>query len=162
MAKKKKPTVGRPTDLTEELFEKIKQGILDGLTLRDLAKHCKMSEGTLYQWHSGNYSNLADKIEGWKRDRKLMLAERNIEEMLQMSIKNTGSTPTGDTFEYDDTGKLRVKADISKFVAETLGKETYTKRSEVTGKNGGAIETKDVTDEDRKKIDKLLEAEGLT
>jgi len=161
MPKKRKPGAGRPTELTDELVKKIKQGVLDGLNLKEIAKQSKINEGTLYVWHSANYLNIADKVEGWKRDRKLMLATQNLEEMLQMSIKNTGATPTGDTFEYDDTGKLRVKADMTKFTLQTLGKETYSTRTELTGRDGGAIETKDVSDEQKNEIDNLLKTEGL-
>lgn len=116
---------GRPTDLTEEMFDKIKQSILDGNDLRKTANIIGKSEDVLYQWHSKNYSGLADKIEGWKRDRKLMLANRNIEAILCLGISDKETT--------------KVVADMSKFVAETLGKDTYSKRSELTGANGGNI-----------------------
>ena len=36
----------------------------------------------------------------------------------------------------EDKETLRVVADMSKFVAETLGKDNYAKRNEQTGKNG--------------------------
>jgi len=35
-----------------------------------------------------------------------------------------------------DTSLLKVQADVSKFVAETVGKNKYSKRTEVTGKDG--------------------------
>lgn len=118
---------GRNTILTDELLRKIKESILAGNDLKTTASICGIVESTFYTWHSDNYLTLADKIEGWKRDRKLMLAEKNIEEILQM--------------DKSDKDKLKVISDISKFVSETLGKETYSKRSELTGKNGEAIST---------------------
>lgn len=58
-------------------------------------------------------------------------AERNIKEFLEMEITNTGVTKDGkEIYEYDDTGKLKVKADISKFVAERLGKMKWSQRYE--------------------------------
>lgn len=113
---------GRPTILDEELFKRIKQSILDGNDLRETAKVCEINEGTLYVWHSDNYLNIKDKVEGWKRDRKLMLADKNIEKILQL--------PT------EDKDFVRTVADMSKFVKETLDKENYSKRNEFTGKNG--------------------------
>ena len=106
---------GRNTILDEELFRKIKQSILNGNDLRETAKVCEIQESTLYCWSSDNYLNLADKIEGWKRDRKLMLAEKNIEAILTLGIS--------------DKESLKTVADTSKFVAETLGKKNYSKRS---------------------------------
>ena len=106
--------VGRKTNLDKELVRKIKQSILDGNDLRNTAKICEIPESTLYTWHSDNYLNIADKIEGWKRDRKLMLAESNIESILTLGIS--------------DKDSLKTVADISKFVSETLGKKNYSKQ----------------------------------
>lgn len=153
--------VGRPTILDEEMFRKIKQSILDGKTLRDLAKDNEINEGTLYEWHSNNYLNLADKIEGWRRDRKLMLAEKNIEEILGMTTLNTLTRSNGEVYEATDTAILRVKADISKFVSETLGKDYYSKRSELTGKNGDALKV-DVTKASDEDLIKLVSGENTS
>lgn len=114
--------VGRPTDLTDELVKKIKQYILEGKNLKETARACEIDEQKLYQWNSDNYLKLGDKIEGWKRDRKLMLAEQNLEAIMSLGIS--------------DKETIRVVADTSKFVAETLGKDNYSKRSEMTGKDG--------------------------
>jgi len=116
------PEVGRPTELTEELFKKIKQSILDGNDLRTTARVCEINEGTFYVWHSDNYLNIKDKIEGWKRDRKLMLADNNLDAILALGIS--------------DRQSLKVVADITKFVKETLDKDNYSKRNELTGKDG--------------------------
>lgn len=114
---------GRPTELTEELFKKIKQSILNGNDLRETAKVCKINEGTFYVWHSDNYLKLADKIEGWKRDRKLMLADKNIDSILELGIS--------------DKQVLKVVADMSKFVKETLDKKNYSKQLNTDLTSGG-------------------------
>lgn len=147
------PVHDPPTDLTDEVLDKIKEAILDGKTLRDIAVIINKSEDVVYQWHSKNYLKLADKIEGWRRDRKLMLAEKNIEEFLQMDTSNTGATKSGEIYDYTDAGLVRVKADISKFVSETLGKEVYSKRSEVSGPNGTPLIP---SKESREKADKAI------
>ena len=114
---------GRPSELTEELFDKIKQSILDGNDLRKTAEVCEINEGTLYQWHSKNYSNLTDKVEGWRRDRKLMLAERNLESILCLGVS--------------DKDSLKVVSDMTKFTLETLAKKDYSKRTETDLTSGG-------------------------
>lgn len=122
------PEAGRPTDLTKEMFANIKQCILDGNTLRDTAKLCEIPESTLYTWHSDNYLNLADKVEGWRRDRKLLLAERNLEDDMMLDATEL------------EARKVRQKA--SMFVAETLGKDKgYSKRNELTGADGKDLPT---------------------
>jgi len=105
-----------------EMLRKIKQSILDGNDIKTTANVCGIPESSLYTWTSSNYLNISDKIEGWKRDRKLMLADRNIEAILALGIS--------------DDKALKVVADMSKFVKETLDKENYSKRSEMTGKGG--------------------------
>lgn len=114
--------VGRPTALDNDLLRKIKQSILDGNDLKKTANVCEIPESTLYTWHSDNYLTLADKIEGWRRDRKLMLANENIVKILQLDI--------------NDKDFVKTVSDMSKFVAETLDKKNYSKRTENTGADG--------------------------
>lgn len=127
---------GRPTDLTEAVFRQIERAVLEGKNLKEIASITEIPVTTLYTWSSDNYLNLRDKIEVWKLDRKLMLANKNIAKFLTMSSKNTGVTKKGDIFEFNDPRLLKIKADASFFVAETLGKKNYSKRSELTGADG--------------------------
>lgn len=129
---------GRPTELTEEVMRKIKQGILDGLMLKEIAQQSQINEKTLYDWTGRNYQNLADLVEGWKRDRKLLLADKNIEAILQLP-----------TYDKDF---VRTVADMSKFVKETLDKTNYSKRTETTGEGGGPIKVESVSDAELKKF----------
>lgn len=46
-----------------------------------------------------------------------------------------------------DTALLRTQTDVAKFIAERLGKEHYSSRQEVTGKDGEALNDKEVTEE---------------
>lgn len=113
---------GRPTDLTESLFREIKKSIIDGNDLRTTAKVCEIPESTLYTWHSDNYLNIRDKVEGWKRDRLIKLAEQNIDAIMCLGV--------------NDKDTVKVVQDTSKFVLETLKKEQYSKRTEQTGADG--------------------------
>ena len=123
--------VGAKTKLTDELFKEIKRSILDGNDLKETAKICEINEGTFYVWHSNNYLNLADKIDGWKRDRKLMLADITSDTIQTLPV-------------FDDNGKLdkellKIKQKEAEFIRETLGKQHYSKRSELTGKDGKSL-----------------------
>lgn len=59
-----------------------------------------------------------------------------------------------------DTDK-RIQADTAKFVAERLRKEKWSSRTEHTGAGGGAIEHR-LNDEDKKKLDALLDGNDIT
>jgi hypothetical protein len=73
--------------------------------------------------------------------RKVQKAEQNLDEFLDIDIKNQGVTKDGKgVYEYDDVGKLRVKADITKFVAERLKKDKYSIRQEHTGAEGEPLQ----------------------
>ena len=115
--------VGRPTDLTDELIKQIKQSILDGNDLKTTAKVCGINEGTLYVWHSDNYLNIADKVLSWKHERMLKLAEGNLSDIMSLGIS--------------DKDSLKVVADVSKFVSETLGKKSYSKSVNTDITSGG-------------------------
>ncbi len=137
--------VGPKTKLTDELFKEIKRSILDGNDLKETAKICEINEGTFYVWHSNNYLNLADKIDGWKRDRRLMLADITSDTIQTLPV-------------FDDNGKLdkellKIKQKEAEFIRETLGKQHYSKRSELTGKDGEAII---VNQEDKSKTDNII------
>jgi hypothetical protein len=127
---------GRPSDLTEENLGKIRQGIIEGKLLKEIANICGISELTIYDWTCKNYQDINTKIEGWKRDRLISLASNNVKEILLM--------------DKEDKDKLKVIQDTSKFVLETLDKDVYSKRSELTGKDGGSliVQTMNYADKD--------------
>ncbi len=62
--------------------------------------------------------------------KRLLKAERNLEQLL------------------DQDEDLKVKADITKFVAGTLGKKKYSTRQELTGKDGKDLIPKPIMDLD--------------
>lgn len=141
---------GRPTKLDDELRLKIRDRLseLDSRpTMARISEITEVEYSTIKGWVFRNYQGFAEFLDGLKRDWKLRKAQENIEEFLTMDTLNTAVTKKGDTFEYTDAKILRIKADTTFFVAETLGKETYSKRSEITGKNGGPIEHK-ITDQE--------------
>ena len=134
---------GPDHQLTKDMLAKIKKCILEGKTLTETAKVCEISYSVLTDWKWKNAANLSDKIAGWKRDRILSLAERNIAEFLDMDVRIAKTIAVGDQeleVLEEDVGKTRIKADMSKFAAETLGKDFgYAKRSELTGAGGEAL-----------------------
>jgi hypothetical protein len=114
---------GPKTKLEEkEFLSELKRAVFDFTTLKDIAEACEVPMTTMYTWHSDNYLGLADKIEGWRRDKKLAKADKNIDDILDLPVNDKDFTKT--------------VADMSKFVKETLDKPYYSKRSEHSGPDG--------------------------
>lgn len=122
--------------------------------MKEIAPLCNIPYKTMERWMTQNYEGFADKMRSYKIERRLMRAEENIDEFLDMDTMNTGVTKQGEVFDYDDAKLKRIKADVSLFVAETVGKKDYSKRNELAGPNGGPIQTQELslTPEQRKRI----------
>jgi len=95
--------------------QQMRRWVIQGNNDVQLAKLSGLSEKTLYKWRCENHKGFRDLYNTWKHERMLAKAEGNIEEFLEMK---------------NDKDTLRVKADMSKFVAETLGREVYAKKTE--------------------------------
>lgn len=137
--------VGRPTELTDELRLKIKGELIDldeRPTMSKISELTGIPYETIKTWVFKNYKGFAEFFDGVKRDWKLEKAQENIEEFLTMDTMNTGATKKGDIFEYDDAKLKKIKADATFFVAETLGKKRYSKRTELTGSDGESLTVK--------------------
>lgn len=117
---RKKP--GPKPKLNKALVAEIKKSILSGNNLKETAKVCGIPKSTFYTWSTDNYLNIAIKIDNWKNQRMIELAEGNIEDDLLHDPK------------FPEERRIRQKA--STFVLETLAKEKYSKRSELTGGDG--------------------------
>ncbi len=75
----------------------------------------------------------------------LQKAERNLNKALDIDIEN------------EKIGDRALKATL--FVAEKLGKNKYSSRTEITGENGNPIEIKEINDTLSKKLDSLIESQ---
>lgn len=113
-----KAEVGRPSQLDDEQFLlKIRELTLEYKNDKEIAEILEIPIGTWDYWKWKNYQGFADKLLSYKHERILRKAESNVEVLLASEDE-------------------RVAADITKFSLETLGKANYSKRSELTGKNG--------------------------
>lgn len=130
---------GRPTILNDALRLKIARFILEmdePPTLERVAEGTDLSIHTLKLWHSTNFLDFYTFFRGLRRDWKLAKSEKNIDDFLSMSTMNTSTTISGETFEYDDPRLKKIKADATFFVAETIGKKDYSKRSALADDDG--------------------------
>lgn len=134
---------GRPTELDDDLLLKMREGIIQGKTMKEMAELSGIPLDTVQGWISRNYNGFSDKMKLWKMERRLAKAEENIDEVLEMDTINKeviklgyGEDATYDAEDFQDPRLIKIKADVSTFVAETLGRSFYSKRNELTGKDG--------------------------
>ena len=109
--------VGRPTELDDEMMLKIRDLVLEHKTLKEIAEIIDISYATMRYWSAVNYQSFNDKMLSYKHERMLRKAEDNIE-VLQ------------------DSEDEKVALQANTFVAETIGKRSYSKRAEMTGADG--------------------------
>ncbi len=129
--------VGRPSQLNDEQFLlKIKELVLDHKTEAEMQEILDIPKGTWDYWKWKNYEGFQDKLLSYRHERMLRKAELNIE-VLQ---------------ESEDE---RVNLQANTFVLETLGKNKYSKRTEMTGKDGDKLFS--VSDSEKERIEKALQ-----
>lgn len=129
--------MARPTDLTEELTLKIRALVLEGKKYIEIQQILELSSDTWDTWVYKDYKDFRKNLNSWKQERLLKKSEVLSEEILDID-HNSGNKI--------DTDILRVKQKESEFVRKTLGKdEGYSDRTELTGKDGKAIEISQIT-----------------
>lgn len=107
--------VGRPTELSNELLVKIRDGVIDGKTDKEICEEISVPYDTFMGWKKRNYNNFADNYLIYEHERMVKKAEKRIEQLV---------------YSEDE----RVSLNASTFIAETLGKKNYSKRTELEGK----------------------------
>lgn len=139
---------GRPTELNDKFCLKIRGLIFEGKDYQEIRKILKISKGTWDFWHAENYQAFAERLAEFKKQYRLMKSERNIDDILDLEVLEPIVSMIGVIKDKDGNivtkinhNLLRIKADTSKFVAETIGKTDYSKRIETTGKNGKDLPT---------------------
>jgi len=123
---------GPKSDLTEELTLQIRNLVIDGVQYNKIQEMLDIPSSTWDSWVYRNCEDFRVNLTNWKHERFIKKAEKVSDDILDIE-------------HIDETGKmlpdlLRVKQKESEFIRETLAKDFgYSKRSEVTGKNGGAL-----------------------
>jgi hypothetical protein len=105
--------MARPTLLDDHLFRKIKDLVLEGLNLRQISETLEIPYATMRDWEYENYKGFSDRMLSFKHEKMIQRAEANVEVLMSSEDE-------------------RVQADMSKFVLETLGKKSYSKRTDLT------------------------------
>jgi len=130
--------LGRPTELSEELFAEIRKLVLVNKNMKETAEILEIPYNTMSKWSSDNFGSFADKWLVYEQERKLQKAEGKIESLI-------------------DSKDEKVSLQASIFVAETLGKDRgYSKRQELTGRNAKDLIPVPLTDKEKEELLQLL------
>ena len=135
---------GRPTKYSPELVDKICEQIAEGKSLRTICLAEDMpGMSSIFKW-LGDYKEFSDKYE----KAKLEQAEALTEDMLAIADDMT-----------DDAQSRRIRVDTRKWIASKLKPKKYGDKihQEVTGKDGGPVEYKSLSDQElNERIEKLI------
>jgi transposase-like protein len=107
-----KKTTGPPSTLTKEVALKIKECVLEGKNMKEIAKTVGISDGTLYSWRHYNQDEIADKMNTWEAMYQLRQADKFSKELMAMLTVDEKGRP--------DKGLLAIKQKESEFLREKL------------------------------------------
>jgi hypothetical protein len=123
--------VGRPSTLTEEVLTKIKDMLLDGKSEKEVIEELGIPRSTWYTWRVENYENFRTNVLDWRKEYRLEQADKVSDEIFgAIAIDDNGKA---------DVSLLSLKQKEAQFIRETLGKESYSKRTEHTGSDGSPL-----------------------
>jgi len=119
------------TLLTEETTLQIRKLVLQGKQYVEIQDELDISENTWDSWVYRDTHGFRKLLNEAKHERLIKLSEKVSKEILEASTVDENGRIATDV--------LRIKQKESEFIRETLGKDNYSKRSELTGKDGDAV-----------------------
>lgn len=133
---------GRKTQLTKDTLLLIKDGILQGYSHKKICSEINIPYETWRGWLRRNFEGFKEKLMAYDHEYMLMRAENNIKEVLGLETLEPVIGLFGPVIDKktrkavikQNDKLLKIKTDTSTFVAETLGKNRYSRKieSEVT------------------------------
>jgi hypothetical protein len=102
----------------DNIRDKIRTMLINGQKIKDIQASFGINAGT---WDANYYRNtngFRDFVVNAHNERLKTIARKNIEDIISMPDRD------------DDVRYLKIKSDMSAFVAETLDKENFSKRSD--------------------------------
>lgn len=145
--------MGRPSTYNQEIADKICEHLAEGYSLRSFcAREDAPNKSTVMRWLR-EHKEFRDQYARAREDQAEILADENLD------IADDGSNDyvtrenkDGSTYEaidHDHIARSRLRIDARKWFASKVAPKKYGERSitEITGKDGGPIETLDKRDD---------------
>ena len=102
----------------DNIRNQLRTAILQGEKIQDTLAKIGISENTYYVNYWRNTKGLRDFIIQAENERLKRIARKNIDDIINMPERD------------DDVRYLKIKADMTQFVAETLDKENFSKKND--------------------------------
>ena len=131
---KKKHPGGRPPKMTTETIEKLEYAFKLGCTNAEACFNADISESSLYLYLK-QYPEFSEKVKRWK-ERPILLARKSVVEGLEND------------------------PDLALKFLERKKKDEFSTRGEITGANGGPVETKTKLDVSKLTTEQLKAIKG--
>jgi len=114
--------------INKQLALEIRKYLLTGMLLKDIRKELDINENTWDYWYwddtevDGLNQGFRTFVKSCKAERMMKKVEQNLDEFLYMDDETEGGKK--------DPALAKIKQKTTEFVAETLGRLEYSKRSE--------------------------------
>jgi hypothetical protein len=142
---------GRPSDYTQETADRICAQLAEGKSLRTICKADDMpSTVTVYSWlrtrpeFLTQYTRAKEDAADAFAEEMLDIADEASNDWMEVHDKDN----PGYRFNGEHVNRSRLRVDTRKWIASKLKPKKYGERvqAELTGKDGGPIETADLTE----------------
>jgi hypothetical protein len=142
---------GRPSDYTQETADRICAQLAEGKSLRTICKADDLpSTQTVYAWlrtHAeflAQYTRAKEDSADAFAEEMLDIADEASNDWMEVHDKDN----PGYRFNGEHVNRSRLRVDTRKWIASKLKPKKYGERvqAELTGKDGGPIETADMTE----------------
>jgi hypothetical protein len=150
-AQETRPKIGRPSSYSQEIADRICSELAEGKSMRAVCKADGMpSMQTVFSWlrtlptFLEQYTRAKDEAADALVDEMLDIADEATNDWMEVHDKdNPGYRLNGEAIN-----RSRLRVDTRKWIAAKLKPKKYGERvqAELTGKDGGPIETADVTE----------------
>lgn len=128
-----------PQLLNKEFLRRCRDIVLNDGWINEISKEMNLPYNTVHGWYIRDSQNFNEKMNKWRRRRMVEKANEILNETLSLDV-NTPVLFFGKEIGRQINPKMvKIKVDNAQFVAETLARDQFSKRSEMTGKDGGAV-----------------------
>lgn len=134
----KKRGPGQPSKLNDKLKLHIRDLFLRKKSIEEIQLELGIKPKTWSAWMFRNTQNFRADLQDWRRERMFNQAESNLEEITEIDPSVSiviGKPGKEKEVKVFNEKILKIKSDVSIYLTETLGRNTYSKKVETVDPN---------------------------
>ncbi len=135
--------MGRPSEFTQEIADRICEGIADGKSLRSICLAEDMpNKATVFRWLAA-HTAFSDQYARAREAQADTLADE-LTDIADDSARDFIQTENGPAYNAEHVNRSRLRVDTRKWIASKLKPKKYGEKvqQELSGPSGGPIEAK--------------------